>query len=296
MNILETKKYFKFNKKIEPYLYILPYFLIFLSFIIVPAIIGLITSFFDWQIVGYREFIGFGNYKELFADKLFLKAVRNTAIYSLIYVTFTICIGLVFATLLNEKYKMRNFFRTTIFLPYVFMIPAIGVMWRWLMDSNYGLLNYYLGLLGLPHIGWLTRPNLTLISIAIVTLWESAGYSVVLYLAGLQMIPAELYEAARIDGASKWQVFRKITFPLLQPTTFFLLVITSIGAFKTFGQPFVMTGGGPVDSSMTIVMYIFNTGFKFGRLGYSSTISTVLFIGILSLSLLQFKFIKQRFD
>ena len=290
------KKSFKFRKKVEPYLYILPYFLIFILFIVAPAIAGLVTSFFNWQIVGVQEFYGFGNYKELFADRLFFTAVKNTAIYSCIYITFSISSGLIFATLLNQKYKMRNFFRTVIFLPYVFMIPAVGVMWRWLMDSNYGLLNYYLEILGIPRIPWLTSPNYSLISIAIVTLWESIGYCVVLYMAALQTIPAGLYEASKIDGANKWQIFKRITLPLLQPTTFFLIIITSIGAFKTFGQPFVMTGGGPVDSTLTIVMYIFNTGFKYGRLGYSSTISVVLFLGILGLSLVQFKFVKSRFD
>ncbi len=290
---MKTHKSFQ---RAEPYLYVLPYFLIFTFFLIVPGIVGMITSLFNWELVGARDFIGFGNYKELFNDRLFFKSVRNTALYSIMYVPFMISIGLLIALLFNQNYKLRNFFRVIIFSPYVFMIPAVGIMWRWLMDTNFGMLNFYLSLFGIPKVSWLTSPKFSLISIVIVILWETIGYSMILYLAALQTIPKELFEAADIDGASKWKRFWKLTAPLLQPTTFFLLVIAFIGAFKTFGQPYVMTAGGPVDSSLTIVMYLFNTGFQYFRLGYSATISTVLFFGILLFTLLQFKFIRQRFD
>ena len=184
--------------------------------------------------------------------------------------------------------------RMIIYAPYIFMIPAIGVMWRWFLDTNYGILNYYLGMLHLGPVKWLTNTHITLKSIVMVISWEVLGYSMVIFLAGLQEIPAELYEAAEIDGASPFQKFWRITLPFLRPTSFFLFVIGLIGALKTFGQPLMITAGGPLNSSMTVVMALFYNGFKYFRMGYAAAISALLFFGILLVTLMQFKLIRQR--
>ena len=279
---------------VEPYLYILPYFLIFALLLVIPGVSGMIIGLYDWAVVGDRTFIGLGNFKEMFSDDVFLHSVRNTLVYTLIYVPLYIVLGLAMAVLLNRQFRGRSLMRLIIFAPYVFMIPAVGVIWRWFMDTNFGILNYYLAVLHLPTVRWLTDTKVVLNSIALVILWETIGYSMVIFLAGLQEIPQEIVEAATIDGASAWSKFWNITVPFLRPTTFFLLVIGVIGALKTFGQPFMITAGGPLDASMTVVMTLYYNGFQYFRMGYAAAISTVLFIAILAITLLQFRFLRQR--
>jgi ABC-type sugar transport system permease subunit len=284
------------KRKLEPYLYILPYFLLFTLFLIVPGVFGIIMSLFRWEVVGLRKFIGFQNYVELFQDISFSRSLRNLSLYTLLYVPSFISIGLLLAILLNNNFLFRNVFRVLIFAPYIFMYAAVGVMWRWLMDTNFGILNYYLSHLGIAKIGWLTNPKIALVSIYITILWETSGYSMILYLAALQTIPRELYESANMDGAASWTTFWRITLPQLQPTTFYLMIIGFIGGFKTFAQPYMMTKGGPVDSTLTLVMYLYNTGFSYFRLGYAASISTILFLIILLMTVFQFRTIRQRFD
>ncbi len=278
----------------EPYLYILPYFLIFALLLVIPGVSGMIIGLYDWAVVGDRTFLGLGNFKELLTDDVFLHSVRNTLVYTVIYVPLYLVLGLAMAVLLNREFRGRSLMRLIIFAPYVFMIPAVGVIWRWFMDTNFGILNYYLSVLHLPTVRWLTDPKVVLNSIVLVILWETIGYSMVIFLAGLQEIPQEIMEAATIDGASSWSRFWHITIPFLRPTTFFLLVIGVIGALKTFGQPFMITAGGPLDSSMTVVMSLYYNGFQYFRMGYAASISTVLFVAILAITLVQFRFLRQR--
>ena len=280
----------------EPYLYILPYFAVFILFLIVPGVAGMIIGLFEWQVVGERRFIGIGNFVELVSDPVFIAAVKNTLWYTVMYVPLFIVIGLLLALFLNLNFKARGMMRGIIYAPYIFMIPAISVIWRWFLDTNYGLLNYYLQGMGLPFVRWLTDTRIALKSIVMVIAWETVGYSMVIFLAGLQEIPRELYEAALVDGASAWQRFWRITLPQLRPTTFFLFVIGVIGALKTFGQPFMITAGGPVDSTMTVVMSLYYNGFQYFRMGYAAAISAVLFVGILAFTLLQFRILRQETD
>jgi len=284
------------KRKIEPYLYIFPYFLVFLLFLVIPGVSGMVIGLFDWQVVGTRQFIGLGNFIELMSDPVFLRAVRNTLFYTLMYVPVFIVIGLLLALMLNLDFAGRGIMRGIIYAPYIFMIPAIAVIWRWFLDTNYGILNYYLQALGLPFIRWLTDPKIALQSIVMVISWETVGYSMVIFLAGLQEIPKELYEAALVDGATAWHRFWRVTLPQLRPTTFFLFVIGAIGALKTFGQPFMMTAGGPVDSTMTVVMTLYFNGFQYFRMGYAAAISALLFVGIFAFTLLQFRTLKQGVD
>lgn len=284
------------SPKAQPYLYVLPYFLVFLLFLVVPGVAGMVIGLFNWYVVGTRKFVGLGNFAELMTDKVFLRAVSNTLRYALMYVPVFIAVGLLLALLLNIDFKGRSVMRGIIYAPYIFMIPAIAVIWRWFLDTNYGLLNYYLGALGLPFVRWLTDPRIALRSIVLVISWETVGYSMVIFLAGLQEIPKELYEAAVVDGASAWHRFWRVTLPQLRPTTFFLFVIGVIGALKTFGQPFMITAGGPVDSTMTVVMTLYYNGFQYFRMGYAAAISALLFMGILGFTLLQFRFLRQGMD
>lgn len=284
------------KRGLEPYLYIFPYFLVFILFLVVPGVAGMVIGLFDWQVVGERTFIGLGNFVELVSDPVFIAAVKNTLFYAAMYVPVFIVVGLLLALLLNIDFKARGLMRGIIYAPYIFMIPAIGVIWRWFLDTNYGVLNYYLKVIGLPSVRWLTDTRIALKSIVMVISWETVGYSMVIYLAGLQEIPKELYEAALVDGASAWHRFWRITLPQLRPTTFFLFVIGVIGALKTFGQPFMMTAGGPVDSTMTVVMSLYFNGFQYFRMGYAAAISAVLFIGIFAFTLLQFRILRQEAD
>ncbi len=279
---------------LEPYLYVLPYFLVFALFLVVPGVSGMVIGLYDWAVVGDRKFIGIGNFKELFTDDVFLHAVRNTLVYTVTYVPSFLVLGLAMAIFLNREFRGRSLMRMIVFAPYIFMIPAVGVIWRWFLDTNFGILNYYLAAVHLPTVRWLTDTKVVLDSIVMVITWETIGYSMVIFLAGLQEIPEEILEAATIDGARSWSRFWHITIPYLRPTTFFLLVIGVIGAFKTFGQPFMITAGGPLDASMTVVMTLYYNGFQYFRMGYAASISTVLFVAIFAITLLQFRFLRRR--
>ena len=283
------------ESKVAPYLYILPYTLVFLLFIAVPTINSFRMSFFDWNIVGNKEFIGFGNFKELFADKIFLKSVKNTIAYTLIYVPLYVAIGLLFAMFVNKKSVASTVVKTVMYIPYICMIPAIAIIWRWLLDSNFGVLNFYLEMIGIAPIKWLTDPNIVLKTLVMVILWQTSGYSMVVLLAGLQEVPKELYESATVDGAGPLRKFWNITVPFLQPSFFFLLIMGVIGGLKTFGQPYMLTLGGPGDASKTIVMYLYYQGFHYFRMGYAAAASVVLFLFILVVTIVNFKSIKQRY-
>ena len=208
---------------------------------------------------------------------MFLTATRNTIIYTLSYVPLFIIIGLLFALFVNRDFAGRTVVKTIMYIPYICMIPAIAVIWRWLLDSNFGILNYYLEKIGIVPIKWLTDPNVVLSTVVMVILWQTMGYSMVVLLAGLQEVPTELYESATVDGAWSSSEFWNITLPFLQPSFFFLLIMGIIGGFKTFGQPYMLTLGGPGDSSKTIVMYLYYQGFHYFRMGYASAASVVLF-------------------
>ena len=176
---------------LEPYLYVLPYFIVFALFLVIPGVSGMVIGLFDWPVVGLHRFLGLGNYRELFHDGVFLRAVLNTLVYTVMYVPVFIVVGLLLALLLNRQFLGKSLLRMAIYAPYIFMIPAVGVIWRWLMDSNFGVLNYYLQIAHLPTVPWLTSERAVLPSIVLVITWETVGYSMVIFLAGLQEIPQE---------------------------------------------------------------------------------------------------------
>lgn len=300
------------KNKLSPYLYILPAMIIIIAFRFIPILLSFIISFFDWKLTGIDGFVGFANYARLFTDHEFIQSMVNTIWFVVLVVPATIVFSLLFAVLLNNIKWMRGFFRTAYFLPYVTSMVAVSIVWKIIFQQRSGLLNYFLEGVGLEPLKWLNEPtgiftmffsnfgiilpdwmggpSLALFSIMIVTVWKSIGYNTIIYLAGLQNIAKEYYEASSIDGASKSRQFFGITLPLISPTTYYVLMMTTIVTFQAFSQIYLMTGtpaGGPNGTTSLIVYYIFEAGFIDLNFSYANAIALVLFVVILLLTLIQ---------
>ncbi len=277
----------------------LPFVVLFGVFMAGPILVSFITSFTDMRITDIRSpfgvsFIGFDNYVDVFQDPAFRKAARNTALYVLFAVPLTIGLGLLVALGLNQAtVRLRNVLRLGYFLPYVTSIVAIAVVWRLILGTDAGLLNGLLGGLGVEGPGWLTDSRYSLWSIILMTTWRGLGLQMIIFLAGLQAIPNELYEAASVDGAGRWHQFRYVTLPMLRPTLLFSAVIASIGLMQFFEEPFVMTQGGPLDSTVSVAYFAYEQ-FSFGNYGYTAAISYVLFLTIAALTFLQFRLLRPK--
>ena len=275
----------------------LPFVILFGAFMAGPIIIAFVTSFTDMRIADIRKpfgvsFVGLENYVDVFRDPTFRKAARNTAFYVVFAVPLTIGLGLLVALGLNQgALRFRRLFRVGYFLPYVTSIIAVAVVWRLILGADSGLINSLLESIGVDGPGWLTDQRYSLWSIILMTTWRGLGLQMIIFLAGLQAIPAELYEAASVDGAGRWHKFRYVTFPTLRPTLLFSMVIASIGLLQFFEEPFVMTEGGPLDSTLSVAFHAYNE-FSFGNYGYTAAISYVLFVVIAAITFLQFKFLK----
>jgi multiple sugar transport system permease protein len=275
----------------------LPFVLLFTVFMAGPIVVSFITSFTDMRVTDIRSpldvnFVGFDNYAEVFEDGRFRTAARNTAIYVLVTTPATIGLGLLIALALNQKIvRFRNAFRVGFFLPYVTSIVAIAVVWRILLGTSTGLINGLLRQVGIDGPGWLTDPSWALWSIMLMTTWKGIGLQMIIFLAGLQAIPNELYEAAAVDGAGRWQKFRFVTLPVLKPTLLFSTVVASIGLMQVFDEPYVMTQGGPLDSTVTVALYAVDQ-FGFGNYGETAAVSYLLFVAIGLLTLIQFRVLR----
>ena len=262
-------------------------------FFFVPVIAALILGFTDFDIyslanLDYARFVGLKNYTRIFEDPLFWKALKNTFYFLIIGGPLSIAVSLAAALLLNSKLvRFKTFFRLAYFSPVVTTLVAIAVVWRFVYHPRYGLLNYALSWFGVPQIDWLGDPTWAMPAIILMAVWKNFGYNMIIFIAGLQNISQELYEAASIDGASAWQQFKSITIPMLAPTTLFISVITMIGYFQLFAEPYVMTQGGPLNSTLSIVYYMYQMGFRWWSMGYSAALAFVLFGIILIASLIQ---------
>lgn len=276
------------------YLMVLPYIIYFLTFVAYPLVFSFVLIFHRWNIVTPMEFIGLKNFVRLFRDELFLKSIVNTLIFLSIHIPLQIAIALFFANLLNQNIKLRGFFRALYFLPVVVSGVVVTILWQQLYAYETGLINQILVNSGFKRIPWLVSPELAMPSIAVMATWKNVGLYIVLFLAGLQNIPRELYEVAEIDGASGLQKFFKVTLPLLNPTIVLVIVLSTIGGFSLFIEPYIMTGGGPMDSTLSAMLYIYNQAFYFNHMGYAATLgfffATIIFIVIL----LQRKFIERE--
>ena len=270
------------------------------AFFFLPALLGLLLSLTDFDIysIGALEnarFIGARNYGRILADPAFWNAVRNTLILVAVGGPLSVAISLGAALLVNHRLaRWKGFFRTVYFVPVVTTLVAVAITWRYLYHPRYGLLNHGLGLLGVPPIDWLGDPRWALPAVIVLSVWKNFGYNMLIFVAGLQTIPEELYEAAQLDGAGAWQRFRNVTVPMLAPTFLFVGIMTMVGFFQVFAEPYVMTQGGPLGATTTVVMFMYEEGFKWWRLGVASAVSFLLFAIMLATTLLQTRLTRQR--
>jgi multiple sugar transport system permease protein len=278
------------------YLFILPTLFYFAVFVAFPVGFSLYLSFHRWSpLSDDKTFIGLANYVDLFRAESFQRSIVNTAVFCFGVVGLTMVCSLALAVALNQGLRGTTVFRGIFYSPIVTSFVATGLVWLWLLDPGYGVFNYLLGSVGLPRPGWAADPDWAMPSVIMTFAWREIGYFTIVYLAGLQTIPDVLKEAARIDGASTWQVFRRVTLPLLMPTTLFVIVMGTIRAAQiSFGLIWVMTGGGPVDATNVVVLYLYKQAFEFFRMGYASAVAYVLFVAIFSATLIQFKFLSRR--
>lgn len=280
------------KRSLVAYSFIAPNFLGFLIFTLGPILFAFFLSFIKWDGNNPMEFVGFSNFAKLLTDVRFKDAFVNTIVYSVGTVPLTLSAALGLAVILNQKVKFRNVFRTASFFPYVASLVAVAAVWNMLFSPANGPVNMLLANLGvaaknLPK--WAADKDFAMFTVVLFSVWKSMGYYMVIYLAGLQGISAELYEAASLDGANTWQKFKSITWPSLQPTTFFVVVIMTINCFKVYDQVYMITQGGPGTSTLVLVYHIYDTAFKSWDLGYASAISVVLFLLVLIVTLIQFR-------
>ncbi len=249
-----------------------------------PVVFNVAISFTNYDLSPNVRFVGLRNYQEIFTNDVYVKAIRNTLLYVVGTVPIGTFLSLSIAALLNQSIRGRLFFRTAFYLPVVTSVAATALVWRWILNPQGGLANTALAGLGLPTLGWLTDPNTAMLSLVLITLWGGIGGNMVIFLAGLQGIPSELYEAAEIDGAHWWQSFFYITIPMLSPVTLFVVVTYTIAIFRSFGLIFMLTQGGPSLSTNTLVWEVYQTAFGYLRFGLGAAISVVLLLTILLLS------------
>lgn len=287
----------KRREAVAAYLFLLP-FLAFFSVFVVRAVINAVQiSFYEYQILRpARPYIGFDNYVELFGDDIWWQSLRNTVLFTGMTVVGTSIVALLCAVAVTQPIKGRGFFRVLLYLPSLFSVGAVGLIWVWLLNTQYGVINYFLSFLGIEPIGWLSDRNLVLPSLSLTTIWWTFGFPMLIFIAGLQGIPDHLYEAARIDGASGRQIFFRITLPLLRPTILFVTVTGVIAHFQVYGQPFIMTTGGPGRESYTVIFYLYQMAWTAFRMGYGAAIAVVLALIIASVTAFQFFFIGRRIE
>jgi multiple sugar transport system permease protein len=288
----------KLNKKVRDnligYAFITPALFGFLSFTLIPVIAVFVMGFLNWDLIKAPSWAGFDNYLYMFKDKVFIVSFKNTIMWVIYYVPVSIAVSLGLALAMNLPLRGISIFRTVLYIPVISPLIAVALLFVWLYNPDFGLINYTLSLVGIDAIGWLTDEKLALPSIALMAIWKNAGWNMLIFLAALQGIPRHLYEAADLDGANKIQKFWHITFPLLAPATFFIVVISLIGAFQVFGEIYVMTNGGPGYSTHTLTYYLWSNAFKYNKMGYACAISVIMFLMILIVTLIQNRFFGRK--
>jgi multiple sugar transport system permease protein len=262
-------------------------------FTLIPIISSLGLTLFQWDMLTPPKFVGLANFGDLLHSDSFWQALLHTLTFIIGYIPLVLALGLGTALLLDRKLRGVAIFRTLFFIPVVSAWVAVALIWVWLLNPQYGLLNYLLGLVGIHGPAWLYDPRWAMPAIILTSVWKDIGFVMVMYLAGLQGIPEQFYEAAAIDGASGWQRFRHITVPLLSPTTFFALIISLINSFQVFDQVWIMTAGGPVGSTTVLVEQIVRQAFSYGNMGYAAALSWVLFLLVFGVTLLQTRMERQ---
>jgi multiple sugar transport system permease protein len=291
------------RKEWSAYVFISPGLLFFIAFNLYAIVLAFWLSFHEWNIIQpAKPYVGLQNYANVLHDYRFWNAVRNTLVMTVLGIPVTMLLGLLLALLLNAQIRGLGLFRTAFYLPVVTPLVVAAIIWKWVYNTDYGLANYYLLRLGLIHtpLLWLSSLKLALPSVVIMGIWKGVGFQMLVYLAGLQAIPKEFYEAAEVDGAGPWHRFSRITVPMLAPTTFFLLVISFIGSMQAFEQIYIMTNGGPPTAqggaTTTAIFYIYQSAFKFFEMGYASALAYVLFAMLFVVTALQFRYYIRTFE
>lgn len=277
------------NQKFAAWLFILPALAGTIVFIIIPVICSFGLSFAKWDLINPIRFAGLANYREIFTEPLFFKIFMNTIVFALSTSFLGIIIPLILACILNSKIRGSEFFKTAYFLPFITPMIVIGIIWEWIFDPNIGLLSNVLNL----HINWLYDINFAMPALIIVSVWKLIGYNMIIFLSSLSGISNSMFEAAKIDGANAYQTFKNVTVPLLSPTIFFVVIITAISSFQVFDLIYLMTQGGPLDSTNVLVYAIYKNAFEYFNIGKASAIAYVLFVIILILTLCQWSLRKK---
>ncbi|MDG9719539.1 sugar ABC transporter permease [Streptomyces sp. DH24] len=284
-----------------PYVFMAPYLVLFLTFVVAPIGYGLWISLHAWDInVPAKPFLGLDNYRELFdPDSVdaprFWQSMRATGIFTALSLPFLLVVPLLVALLMNGRFRGRNLYRAVYFAPYVLGVAVVGLLWRFLLDGNIGMVNHYLGVLGLPDdVQWTTDTPAAWWALVLVTVWWTLGFNAVIYLAGLQDIPAELYESARVDGANAWQRFLHVTLPGLKPVALFVVNSTLLASANMFGQSYLITAGAPADETKTAIYLIAETGLRRFEMGSASAMSFVLALALMAASALVFRIFRER--
>ena len=283
------------SAQVSAWLYLMPVIVLFVVFWLYPTAMLLYDGFFRWDGISTRKFVGLNNYIDLFKDAEFRMTIKNTLVFILGTVPTGIALGLGLALLLQKKLVGSGIFRTIFFCPVVTSYVAAGLVWVWLLNADYGIVNMFLSRLKFEKVPWLISENTAMLAVITMTVWKDAGYSMVLFLGGLNNIDPSYYEAARIDGANRWQIFWGVTWPLLMPTTIFVLATRMIFTFRTFEQVYAMTHGGPAGATTVFVYYIYEKAFQNFELGYASAAAVVFLAMVLVLTGLQFKLVKFRY-
>jgi multiple sugar transport system permease protein len=281
-------------------LFVGPYLVLFCTFVLAPIVYGLWISLHTWDfLLPGKPFVGLQNYVDLFTpgsttSEPFWNSMRATAIFTVLSVPLLMALPLALAVALNKKFRGRNAMRAIFFAPFVLGVAVIGILWRYLLDPNVGVINYYLDQLGFDRIPFTTATPWVWAALVVPTIWWTAGYNMVIFLAGLQDISAELYEAAELDGANAWQRFRHVTLPGLRPVSIFVLTITILASANVFGQPYLITQGQPGQETRSAIMQIGEEGLRRFNMGSASAMSTVLTIALLLISAITLSFLRER--
>jgi multiple sugar transport system permease protein len=268
----------------------------FVMFMLVPMVATFVLSFMKYDMLDAPKFVGFKNYIDMFKDSITWEVTGNTILYTLMTVPVGMILSLVLAVALDQKIGLRKFYRAAFFLPSITSMVVVAIVWQWIYNPEYGILNYILGFFGVEPKRWLISSSTALVSLAIVGVWKRLGYDMLIFLSGLQGISTSYYEAAKLDGANKWQQFRYITLPLLTPTTFFVFVMAIINSFQVFDQVMLMTEGGPGRASSVLVHYLYQNAFQYFKMGYACALAYLLFFIVMIVTAFNMRMEKKMND
>ena len=282
------------KKSVLPYLLVAPYILFLIVFVLFPVFFCFYLTFHSWNIISPMKFNGVNNYVRLFMDRMFWVAILNTLKFLLVQIPLQLIVSLSLAQLLNQQLRGRSFFRATFFMPVIVSGVVISILWQQLFAYESGIFNRILSAVGIGKVGWLVSPEIAMYSIALMATWKNVGLYVILFLVGLQSVPTQYYEAAKLDGASSWRQFWHITLPMINPTIFMVVILSTIGGFSLFIEPYIITGGGPMNHTLSAVLYIYKQAFQYYNMGYSSTLGFFYAILIMIVVIIQKRLIEKE--